>query len=99
MAREMLRLTKETAAVGCEARICETAGAGYVCAMFALCSSSVEVVRIGTVVQSTRSGKQCAAYYWRMQLQIARRLRTVASRWSLVAIGGAVLLGNAIAGC
>ena len=54
------------------------------------------VVRIGTVVQSTRSGKQCAAYYWGTQLQIARRLITVASRWLWVAIGGAVLLGNAI---
>ena len=33
--------------------------------------------------------------YWGMQLQIARRLITVASRWSWVAMGGAVLLGNA----
>ena len=39
------------------------------------------------------------AYYWAMQLQIARRLITVASRWSWVVIDGAVLLGNAIAGC
>ena len=30
-----------------------------------------------------------------MQLQSARRLITVGSRWSWVAIGGAVLLGNA----
>ena len=44
-------------------------------AMFALyVRASVEVVRIGTVVQSTRSGKQCAAYYWGMQLQIAGRI-------------------------
>ena len=28
MAREMLCFTMETAAVGCEGRICETAGAG-----------------------------------------------------------------------
>ena len=35
--------------------------------------------------------------YWGMQLQIARRLITVASRWSWVASGGAVLLGDAIA--
>ena len=67
MAREMLCFTMETAAVGCEGRICETAVAGYV-------RASVEVVRIGTVVQSTRSGKQCAAYYWGMQLQIAGRI-------------------------
>ena len=37
--------------------------------------------------------------YWGMQLQIARRLKPVVSRWSWVAIGGAVLLGNAIADC
>ena len=37
MAREMLRFTMETAAVGCEGRICETAVAGYVRAMSALC--------------------------------------------------------------
>ena len=43
MAREMLRFTIETAAVGREGRICETAGAGDVRAKFA-------VVRIGTVV-------------------------------------------------
>ena len=35
MAREMLYFTMETAAVGCEGRICETAVAGYVRAMFA----------------------------------------------------------------
>ena len=74
MAREMLCFTIETALVGREGRICETAVAGYVRAMPA-------VVRIGTVVQSTRSGKQCAEYYWGMQLQIARRLLTVGSRW------------------
>ena len=34
-----------------------------------------------------------------MQLQIARRLVTVDSRWSWVAMGGAVLLGNATADC
>ena len=38
MAREMLCFTMETAAVGCEGRICETAVAGYVRAMSALCS-------------------------------------------------------------
>ena len=38
MAREMLRFTMETGVVGCEGRICETAVAGYVRAMFALSS-------------------------------------------------------------
>ena len=38
MAREMLCFTIETAVVGRKGRICETAGAGYVRAMFALCS-------------------------------------------------------------
>ena len=38
MACEMLCFTMETAAVGCEGRICETAVAGYVRAMFALSS-------------------------------------------------------------
>ena len=34
-----------------------------------------------------------------MQLQIARRLLTVVSRWSWVASGGAVSLGNATVVC
>ena len=34
--RKMLRFTIETAVGGCESRICETAGAGYVRAMFAI---------------------------------------------------------------
>ena len=34
-----------------------------------------------------------------MQLQIARRLITVGARWRWVAIGAAVLLGNATADC
>ena len=37
MAREMLCFTIETAVVGRKGRICETAGAGYVRAMSALC--------------------------------------------------------------
>ena len=36
---------------------------------------------------------------WGMQLQIARRLITVGARWRWVAIGAAVLLGNATADC
>ena len=39
------------------------------------------------------------ACYWGMPLQIARRLIMVAARWSWVAIGGAVLWGNATADC
>ena len=92
MAHEMLCFTMETAAVGCEGRSCGTAVAGYVRATLA-------VVRIGTVVQSSSNGKQCVEYYWGMQLQIARRLIMVGSRWSWVADGGAVLLGNATADC
>ena len=37
--------------------------------------------------------------YWGMQLQIARRLITVGARVRWVAIGAAVLLGNATADC
>ena len=40
-----------------------------------------------------------ALCYWGMQLQIARRLRTVVSRWSWVADGGVVFLENATADC
>ena len=36
-------------------------------------------------------------HYWGMQLHMARRLIMVGSRWSWVANGGAVLLGNATA--
>ena len=46
--------------------------------MFALCSRYVRAMfardRNGRRVQSSRKGKQCAAYYWGMQLQIARRI-------------------------
>ena len=38
MACEMLCFTMETAAVGCEGRICKTAVAGYVRAMSAVAS-------------------------------------------------------------
>ena len=44
MAREMLCFTMETAAVGCEGRICETTVAGYVRAMSALCSHRARLV-------------------------------------------------------
>ena len=37
--------------------------------------------------------------YWGMQLQFARCLITVGARWRWVAIGAAVLLGNATADC
>ena len=96
IAREMRCFTIETAACGREGRMCPTGGCGicprYVRAMFAR-------DRNGRRVQSSRKGKQCAAYYWGMQLQIARRLITVGARWRWVAIGAAVLLGNATADC
>ena len=95
MAREMLCFTIETAVVGLKGRICKTARG--------LCSryprATLAVVRIGTVVYRLRSANQCAEYCWGLQLQIARRLIMVAARWSWVAIGGGVLLGNATADC
>ena len=106
-AREMLCFTIETAVGGREGRMCPTGGCGlcsrYVRAMFALCPRYVRAMsardRHGRRVQSSRKGKQCAAYYWGMPLQIARRLITVGARWRWVAIGAAVLLGNATADC
>ena len=106
-AREMLCFTIETAVGGREGRMCATGGCGlcsrYVRAMSALCSRYVRAMsardRNGRRVQSSRKGKQCAAYYWGMPLQIARRLITVGARWRWVAIGAAVLLGNATADC
>ena len=96
IAREMLCFTIETAAGGREGRMCPTGGCGlcprYVRAMFAR-------DRNGRRVQSSLKGKQCAAYYWGMPLQIARRLITVGARWRWVAMGAAVLLGNATADC
>ena len=96
IAREMLCFTIETAAGGREGRMCPTGGCGlcsrYIRAMFAR-------DRNGRLVQSSRKGKQCAAYYWGMPLQIARRLITVGARRRWVAIGAAVLLGNATADC
>ena len=77
IAREMLCFTIETAAGGREGRMCPTGGCGlcsrYVRAMFAR-------DRNGRRVQSSRKGKQCAAYFWGMPLQIARRLITVGAR-------------------
>ena len=75
----------------------------YVRTMFALCPHYVRTMfardRNGRRVQSSRKGKQCAAYYWGMPLQIARRLITVGARLRSVALGVAVLLGNATADC
>ena len=106
-AREMLCFTIETAVGGREGRMCPTGGCGlcprYVRAMFALCPHYVRAMFArdpnGRRVQSSRKGKQCAAYYWGMPLQIARRLIMVGARWRWVAIGAAVLLGNATADC
>ena len=82
IAREMLCFTIETAAGGREGRMCPTGGCGlcprYVRTMSALCSHYVRTMfardRNGRRVQSSRKGKQCAAYYWGMPLQIARRI-------------------------
>ena len=49
------------------------------------------------VVSSGHGLRVVALCYWGKQPQIARRLITVVSRWSWVASGGAVLLGNATA--
>ena len=96
IAREMLCFTIETGLGGREGRRCRTGGCG-------LCSGYVRAMfvrdRNGRRVQRSRKGKQCAEYYWGMQLQIARRLITVGARWHWVAIGAAVLLGNANADC
>ena len=92
IAREMLCFTIETAAGGHEGRRCRTGGCGlcsrYVRAMFAR-------DRNGRRVQSSRKGKQCAAYYWGMPLQIARRLITVGARRRWVAIGARWVQGCA----
>ena len=50
MAREMLCFTIETAVVGRKGRICETAGAGYVRAMFELCSRRRVGVLLGNAI-------------------------------------------------
>ena len=95
-AREMLCFTIETAVGGREGRMYPTGGCG-------LCSRYVRAMSVrdrnGRRVQSSRKGKQCAAYYWGMPLQIARRLITVGARWRWVTIGVAMLLGNATADC
>ena len=49
--------------------------------------------------QGGHGWQMVALCYWKMQLQIARRFITVVSRWSWVASGGAVLLGNATVDC
>ena len=92
-AREMLCFTIETAVGGREGRMC----ASGLCPRYVRAMSARD--RNGRRVQSSRKGKQCAAYYWGMPLQIARRLITVGARWRWVAIGAAVLLGNATADC
>ena len=77
MAREMLRFTIETAVVGREGRICETAVAGYVRAT----PVSFRIATVGGL--ELAQWKACAEYYWGMQLQIARRLIMVglSLRW------------------
>ena len=69
IAREMLCLTIETAVGGREGRMCRTGGCGAVAAR----AMGARVPK-GRRVQRSRIGKQCAAYYWGMKLQIARRI-------------------------
>ena len=95
-ARERLCFTIETGVGGREGRMCATGGCGL-CPRYVRAMSARD--RNGRRVQSSRKGKQCAAYYWGMPLQIARRLITVGARWRWLAIGAAVLLGNATADC
>ena len=95
MAREMLCFTIETAVVGRKGRICETAVADLARAVLVPRSFGSALSRW----LSLRSGRHCVECYWGMQLQIARRLILVGSRWSWVASGGAVLLGKATADC
>ena len=72
---EMLRFTIETAVGGHEGRMCRTggcragagAGAGRVRGILVL-------ARNGRRVQRLLTRQQCAAYFWGMQLQIARRI-------------------------
>ena len=96
IAREMRCFTIETAAGGREGRRCRTGGCGL-CSRYARAMFARD--RNGRRVQRSRKGKQCAAYYWGMQLQFARRLITVGARWRWAALGAAVLLGNATADC
>ena len=70
MAREMLRFTKQTGAGGCESRMCETAVARYVRAMFRL-------ARLGPRCKMCCTRGLRADFFWWKQLQIARRLITV----------------------
>ena len=84
MAREMLCLI-ETAVGGCESiRICETAVAGYVRAIWSRCVRAMfaVVVRTVMVVLGWRRASQCRAEpCWGQQLQIVRRIAMVVSRW------------------
>ena len=59
-----------------------------------LCSPLLGIVGTAMLLHSL-----AAPCYWGMQFQIARHLVMVGSKRLWVAHGGAVLLGNAIAGC
>ena len=95
IARDMLCFTIETGVGGREGRRCRTGGCGL-CPRYGRAGLAVECN--GRSVQRSRTGQQCAAYYWGMQLENARCLITVGSRLRGVASGGAaLLLGNATA--
>ena len=90
--REMLCFTIETAVGGCEGRRCETAGAAMVAYGYGrLWSPMVAHGRLWSpMVGSVR--------HWEVKSQVVKRIVMVASRWRQVGDGGAVFLGNAIAG-
>ena len=71
IAREMLCFTIETAVGGREGRMCRTGGCG---AGAGRLRAGPTQDRNGRRVQRSWRGKQCAAYYWGMQVQIARRI-------------------------
>ena len=88
---EMRCFTIETGAGGCESRryLYQTAGAGHA----RLCSRYVRAMFAPVRLGPRCNGAQelCADYFWGMQLQLARRLITVGSRWDWVADDGSVL--------
>ena len=97
MTREMLRFTIESAVSRHQGRWCQTAVAGYVRLIFGyvwLCLPMFGIVRTVMVLH-----RFAAPWHRGMQLQLARLLVLVGSRWQRVADGGSVFLGNALADC
>ena len=67
----MLCFTIKTAVGGRDGRMCWTGGFG---AVAGYARARLGRDRNGRRVQRSRKGKQCALYYWGMQLQILRRI-------------------------